>query len=180
MVGALLLGLVAGFIGRALVPNDVFAGMEGAKSWLVSIALGLVGAARRLADLHGWTWDRRRRRVRLGRHPERDDRRCHRSSRCGLGDAAPRLQQRARSGARHSGRAPLHLRGRSCRSRRRLREILRGRCRRRTWRSCGGCTRPSRRQCRRRVGLLRPGRGDRRVPCGWKAGSATVATSSTR
>ena len=45
MVGALLLGLVAGFIGRALVPNDVFKGMEGGKSWLVSIALGLVGAA---------------------------------------------------------------------------------------------------------------------------------------
>ena len=45
MVGALLLGLVAGFIGRALVPNDVFAGMKGPKSWLVSIVLGLVGAA---------------------------------------------------------------------------------------------------------------------------------------
>lgn len=45
MIGALLLGLVAGFIGRALVPNDVFAGMRGPRSWLVSIALGLVGAA---------------------------------------------------------------------------------------------------------------------------------------
>ena len=45
MVGALLFGLVAGFIGRALVPNDVFAGMKGPKSWLVSIVLGLVGAA---------------------------------------------------------------------------------------------------------------------------------------
>ena len=45
MVGALLLGLVAGFIGRVLVPNDVFAGMRGPKSWLVSIVLGLVGAA---------------------------------------------------------------------------------------------------------------------------------------
>lgn len=44
MIGAILLGLVAGFIGRALVPNDVFAGMRGPKSWLVSIALGLVGA----------------------------------------------------------------------------------------------------------------------------------------
>ena len=44
MIGALLLGLVAGFIGRALVPNDVFEGMQGPKSWLVSIALGLVGA----------------------------------------------------------------------------------------------------------------------------------------
>jgi uncharacterized membrane protein YeaQ/YmgE (transglycosylase-associated protein family) len=44
VIGALLLGLVAGFIGRALVPNDVFEGMEGPRSWLVSIGLGLVGA----------------------------------------------------------------------------------------------------------------------------------------
>jgi uncharacterized membrane protein YeaQ/YmgE (transglycosylase-associated protein family) len=44
MIGALLLGLVAGFLGRALVPNDVFAGMHGPRSWLVSIVLGLVGA----------------------------------------------------------------------------------------------------------------------------------------
>ncbi|MFL5885747.1 MAG: GlsB/YeaQ/YmgE family stress response membrane protein [Thermoleophilaceae bacterium] len=44
MIGALLLGLVAGFIGRALVPNDVFEHMEGPRSWLVSIVLGLVGA----------------------------------------------------------------------------------------------------------------------------------------
>ena len=45
MIGALLFGLVAGFIGRALVPNDVFQGMRGPKSWLVSIVLGLVGSA---------------------------------------------------------------------------------------------------------------------------------------
>jgi uncharacterized membrane protein YeaQ/YmgE (transglycosylase-associated protein family) len=45
VIGALLLGLVAGFIGRAIVPNDVLQGMEGPKSWLASIALGLVGAA---------------------------------------------------------------------------------------------------------------------------------------
>ena len=45
MIGALLFGLVAGFIGRALVPNDAFKGLEGPKSWLVSIVLGLVGAA---------------------------------------------------------------------------------------------------------------------------------------
>jgi len=45
VIGALLLGFFAGFIGRALVPNDVFSEMEGPKSWLVSIALGLVGAA---------------------------------------------------------------------------------------------------------------------------------------
>jgi uncharacterized membrane protein YeaQ/YmgE (transglycosylase-associated protein family) len=45
MIGALILGLVAGFIGRALVPNDVFSGMDrGPKSWAASILLGLVGA----------------------------------------------------------------------------------------------------------------------------------------
>jgi uncharacterized membrane protein YeaQ/YmgE (transglycosylase-associated protein family) len=44
MIGALILGLVAGVIGRALVPNDVFQHMRGPASWLVSIVLGLVGA----------------------------------------------------------------------------------------------------------------------------------------
>jgi uncharacterized membrane protein YeaQ/YmgE (transglycosylase-associated protein family) len=44
MVGALILGLLAGFIGRALVPNDVFSGYSGPTSWLISIVLGLVGA----------------------------------------------------------------------------------------------------------------------------------------
>lgn len=44
MIGALILGLVAGFIGRALMPGDVFSGMHGPASWLVSIVLGLVGA----------------------------------------------------------------------------------------------------------------------------------------
>ena len=44
MIGALILGLVAGFIGRALVPNDVFSGMDGPTSWAVSVVLGLVGA----------------------------------------------------------------------------------------------------------------------------------------
>ena len=44
MVGALILGLVAGFVARALVPNDAFEGMRGWKSWLVSIVIGLVGA----------------------------------------------------------------------------------------------------------------------------------------
>jgi uncharacterized membrane protein YeaQ/YmgE (transglycosylase-associated protein family) len=45
MIGALILGLIAGFIGRAVVPNDVFSDMDrGPKSWAVSIALGLVGA----------------------------------------------------------------------------------------------------------------------------------------
>lgn len=44
MIGALLLGLAAGFLGRALVPHDVFEGMQGPRSWLASIVLGLVGA----------------------------------------------------------------------------------------------------------------------------------------
>lgn len=44
MIGALILGLVAGFIGRALVPNDIFSDMSGPKSWAVSIVLGLAGA----------------------------------------------------------------------------------------------------------------------------------------
>lgn len=45
MVGALILGLLAGALGRALVPDDVFEGMRGPRSWLVSILLGLLGAA---------------------------------------------------------------------------------------------------------------------------------------
>lgn len=44
MIGALILGLFAGFIGRALVPNDVFQDMSGPSSWAVSVLLGLVGA----------------------------------------------------------------------------------------------------------------------------------------
>ena len=44
MIGALILGLVAGFIGRALVPNDVFSRMDGPRSWAASVVLGLVGA----------------------------------------------------------------------------------------------------------------------------------------
>jgi uncharacterized membrane protein YeaQ/YmgE (transglycosylase-associated protein family) len=44
MIGALLLGLIAGALGRALIPNDIFEGMHGPRSWLVSIVLGLVGA----------------------------------------------------------------------------------------------------------------------------------------
>lgn len=44
MIGALLLGLVAGFIGRALMPNDVFKDLEGPVSWIVSVMLGLLGA----------------------------------------------------------------------------------------------------------------------------------------
>jgi uncharacterized membrane protein YeaQ/YmgE (transglycosylase-associated protein family) len=44
MIGALILGRVAGVIGRALIPNDAFEHMHGPASWLVSIVLGLVGA----------------------------------------------------------------------------------------------------------------------------------------
>jgi uncharacterized membrane protein YeaQ/YmgE (transglycosylase-associated protein family) len=42
--GALLLGLFCGVVARMLVPGDAFRNMSGPKSWLVSIALGLVGA----------------------------------------------------------------------------------------------------------------------------------------
>lgn len=44
MIGALLLGLVAGAVGRLLVP-DMWSGMSGPKSWLFSLLLGLAGAA---------------------------------------------------------------------------------------------------------------------------------------
>jgi uncharacterized membrane protein YeaQ/YmgE (transglycosylase-associated protein family) len=44
LLAALALGLVCGAIGRALIPNDAFEAMTGWKSWLVSTALGLLGA----------------------------------------------------------------------------------------------------------------------------------------
>jgi uncharacterized membrane protein YeaQ/YmgE (transglycosylase-associated protein family) len=44
MLGAVLLGLVAGVIARMLVPGDAFRNMTGPTSWLASIALGLAGA----------------------------------------------------------------------------------------------------------------------------------------
>lgn len=43
-LAALALGLVAGIIGRAVVPNDAFSAMSGWKSWVVSTVLGLLGA----------------------------------------------------------------------------------------------------------------------------------------
>ena len=43
MIGAILLGLVAGAIGRMLVP-DMWSGLSGPKSWLFSLLLGLAGA----------------------------------------------------------------------------------------------------------------------------------------
>jgi uncharacterized membrane protein YeaQ/YmgE (transglycosylase-associated protein family) len=44
MIGALLLGLIAGAVGRMLVP-DMWSGLRGPKSWLFSLVVGLVGAA---------------------------------------------------------------------------------------------------------------------------------------
>jgi uncharacterized membrane protein YeaQ/YmgE (transglycosylase-associated protein family) len=45
VIGALILGFVAGVIGRLLMPGDVFRHMSGPASWLTSLALGLAGAA---------------------------------------------------------------------------------------------------------------------------------------
>jgi uncharacterized membrane protein YeaQ/YmgE (transglycosylase-associated protein family) len=45
VIGALILGLVMGAVVRALIPNDAFQHMSGPKSWLISIVLGLAGAA---------------------------------------------------------------------------------------------------------------------------------------
>ena len=45
MIGAIILGFAAGIIGRMLMPGDVFRDMSGATSWLVSLGLGLAGAA---------------------------------------------------------------------------------------------------------------------------------------
>ena len=45
MIGALILGFLAGVIGRVLMPGDVFRHMGGPTSWLVSLVLGLLGAA---------------------------------------------------------------------------------------------------------------------------------------
>jgi uncharacterized membrane protein YeaQ/YmgE (transglycosylase-associated protein family) len=44
MIGALILGLVAGALARLVIPNDPFEHLEGWRSWLTSIVLGLVGA----------------------------------------------------------------------------------------------------------------------------------------
>jgi uncharacterized membrane protein YeaQ/YmgE (transglycosylase-associated protein family) len=43
VIGAILLGLAAGIIGRMLVP-DMWSGLSGPKSWLFSLLLGLAGA----------------------------------------------------------------------------------------------------------------------------------------
>ncbi|NLE12008.1 MAG: GlsB/YeaQ/YmgE family stress response membrane protein [Actinobacteria bacterium] len=44
MVGALILGLVAGAVARYLLPRDAMGGMKGPISWILTIILGLVGA----------------------------------------------------------------------------------------------------------------------------------------
>jgi uncharacterized membrane protein YeaQ/YmgE (transglycosylase-associated protein family) len=43
MIGALLTGLVAGTVGRLLVP-DMWSELHGPASWLFSLVLGLAGA----------------------------------------------------------------------------------------------------------------------------------------
>jgi uncharacterized membrane protein YeaQ/YmgE (transglycosylase-associated protein family) len=43
MIGALLTGLVAGIIGRLLVP-DMWSELSGPSSWLFSVVIGLAGA----------------------------------------------------------------------------------------------------------------------------------------
>lgn len=44
MIGALIIGFLAGAIGRWLMPKDAFRHMSGPKSWGVSLLLGLAGA----------------------------------------------------------------------------------------------------------------------------------------
>jgi uncharacterized membrane protein YeaQ/YmgE (transglycosylase-associated protein family) len=43
VIGAIFLGLVAGIVGRLLVP-DMWSGLSGPKSWLFSLVIGLAGA----------------------------------------------------------------------------------------------------------------------------------------
>lgn len=43
MIGAILLGFVAGTVGRLLVP-DMWSELSGPRSWLFSLVLGLAGA----------------------------------------------------------------------------------------------------------------------------------------
>ena len=43
MIGALLTGIVAGILGRMLVP-DMWSELHGPASWLLSLVLGLAGA----------------------------------------------------------------------------------------------------------------------------------------
>jgi uncharacterized membrane protein YeaQ/YmgE (transglycosylase-associated protein family) len=45
MIGAAIVGFLAGAIGRAIMPGDPFRDMSGPKSWGVSLLIGLAGAA---------------------------------------------------------------------------------------------------------------------------------------
>jgi uncharacterized membrane protein YeaQ/YmgE (transglycosylase-associated protein family) len=44
MIGAVIVGFIAGVIGRALLPGDPFRHMSGPKSWDISLLVGLAGA----------------------------------------------------------------------------------------------------------------------------------------
>jgi uncharacterized membrane protein YeaQ/YmgE (transglycosylase-associated protein family) len=44
MIGALLVGFVAGVIARMLLPFDVYRRYHGPKSWLISLVVGIAGA----------------------------------------------------------------------------------------------------------------------------------------
>lgn len=44
MIGAIILGLVAGVIARFLVPGDALESLSGPVSWIASLVVGLVGA----------------------------------------------------------------------------------------------------------------------------------------
>jgi uncharacterized membrane protein YeaQ/YmgE (transglycosylase-associated protein family) len=44
VIGAILLGLFVGIVGRMITPRDAFRGFSGPVSWLISVALGLLGA----------------------------------------------------------------------------------------------------------------------------------------
>ena len=44
MLGAILLGLVAGIVARVLMPRDFFRHMSGPASWAISLGVGLLGA----------------------------------------------------------------------------------------------------------------------------------------
>jgi uncharacterized membrane protein YeaQ/YmgE (transglycosylase-associated protein family) len=44
MIGALILGVIAGALARLVIPNDALEHLEGWKSWLATVVLGLVGA----------------------------------------------------------------------------------------------------------------------------------------
>jgi uncharacterized membrane protein YeaQ/YmgE (transglycosylase-associated protein family) len=44
MIGAILLGFVAGAVARMLMPRDAFRHMSGPASWGISLVIGLVGA----------------------------------------------------------------------------------------------------------------------------------------